>query len=106
MNASTRTVSARRLLAGLAFAGALAVLPPAPVRAAPAPDSFADLAQTVTPAVVNISATQVVDEKALDMPKLPPGSPLDDMFEEYLKRRRQQNGEGHPHRSSRSARAS
>ena len=34
------------------------------------------------------------------MPKLPPGSPLDDMFEEYLKRRRQQNGEGHPHRSS------
>jgi serine protease Do len=100
MNSSTRTVSARRLLAGLAFAGALAVLPPAPVRAAPAPDSFADLAQTVTPAVVNISATQVVDEKALDMPKLPPGSPLDDMFEEYLKRRRQQNGEGHSHRSS------
>ena len=100
MNSSTRTVSARRLLAGLAFAGALAVLPPAPVRAAPAPDSFADLAQTVTPAVVNISATQVVDEKALDMPKLPPGSPLDDMFEEYLKRRRQQNSEGHSHRSS------
>lgn len=100
MIASTRTVSTRRLLAGLAFAGALAVLPPAPVRAAPAPDSFADLAQTVTPAVVNISATQVVDEKALDVPKLPPGSPLDDMFEEYLKRRRQQNGEGHSHRSS------
>ncbi|WP_374546459.1 DegQ family serine endoprotease [Rhodoblastus sp.] len=96
-----RTFAPRRLLAGLAVAGALAALQPAPLRAAPAPESFADLAQSVTPAVVNISATtQAVEEKDADAPKLPPGSPLDDMFEEYLKRRKQQNGEGHPRRSS------
>jgi serine protease Do len=34
------------------------------------------------------------------MPKLPPGSQLDDMFEEFLKRHRQQGGEGKSHRSS------
>jgi serine protease Do len=101
MNSSmTNKLSARRLLAGLAFAGALAVLPPAPALASPAPESFADLAEAVTPAVVNISATQVVEDKTIDLPKLPPGSPLDDMFEEYLKRRRQQNGEGRSHRSN------
>ncbi len=65
-----------------------------------APESFADLAEKVTPAVVNISATQVVEEKKPDIQKPPPGSQLDDMFEEFLKRHRQQNGEGHAHRSS------
>ena len=72
----------------------------APALARGAPESFADLAEKVTPAVVNISATQVVEEKKPDMQKLPPSSQLDDMFEEFLKRHRQQNGEGHAHRSS------
>ena len=54
----------------------------------------------MTPAVVNISATQVVGEdKKLAAPKLPPGSQLDDMFEEFLKRHRQ-NGDSHARRSS------
>jgi serine protease Do len=100
----------RSLLAGLALSVGLAVsgfvpgglifggLAPAFARAMP--DSFADLSDSVTPAVVNISATQVVEDKKADMPKLPPGSQLDDMFEEFLKRHRQQNGEGHSHRSS------
>ena len=39
-------------------------------------------------------------QEARHAPKLPPGSQLDDMFEEFLKRHRQQNGEGHSHRSS------
>jgi serine protease Do len=87
------------LSAGLIFMGLVpAGLSPAFAR--PGPDSFADLAEKVTPAVVNISATQVVEDKKLEMPKLPPGSQLDDMFEEFLKRHRQQNGEGHPRRSS------
>jgi len=77
-----------------ALAGLLAMS--APVLARGAPDSFADLSDQVTPAVVNISATQVEDRKA---DKLPPGGQLDDMFEEFLKRHRQQNGEK-PRRSS------
>ena len=96
---SRQRFSTRRVLAGLAFAGALGFLASAQARAE-APESFADLAASVTPAVVNISATQVVDEKGADMPQLPPGSPLDDMFEEFLKRHRKQNGENHQRRSS------
>jgi serine protease Do len=93
------------MLAGLVLPAGLmfAVMVPAslsPAFAHAAPESFADLAEKVTPAVVNISATQVVEDKKVDMPKLPPGSQLDDMFEEFLKRHRQQNGEGRSHRSS------
>jgi serine protease Do len=89
-----------KLVVAAALAGLLA-LSPAPLFARGAPDTFADLADQVTPAVVNISATQVVEEKKAEAtPKLPPGSQLDDMFEEFLKRHRQQNGEGKSHRSS------
>lgn len=87
-------------LAGLVISVGLIFGGLSPVFARAAPDSFADLAEKVTPAVVNISATQVVEDKKLDLPKLPPGSQLDDMFEEFLKRHRQQNGDGRSHRSS------
>ncbi|MCW2274598.1 serine protease Do [Rhodoblastus acidophilus] len=83
-------------LLAVAFAGLLALSVPASVSARGAPDSFADLSEQVTPAVVNISATQVEDRKA---EKLPPGGQLDDMFEEFLKRHRQPNGDK-PRRSS------
>ena len=55
------------------------------VNAAPAPDSFADLAARLLPAVVNISTTQTIkDDKsgkgdqpgADDLPQFPPGSPF------------------------------
>jgi serine protease Do len=86
-------------LAGVALAAALAFSGAPPAFARSGPDSFAELAEKVTPAVVNISATQVVEDKKLDTPKLPPGSQLDDMFEEFLKRHRQ-NGDGRARRSS------
>ncbi|MCW2315450.1 serine protease Do [Rhodoblastus acidophilus] len=82
-----------KLLAA-ALAGLLALAAPAFARGAP--ETFADLADQVTPAVVNISATQVEEKKA---EKLPPGGQLDDMFEEFLKRHRQPNGGG-PRRST------
>lgn len=107
---TTRNHAGRSLLAGLALSigpvlGGLVLGGVAPGVVAPAfahsvPDSLADLAEKVTPAVVNISATQVVEDKKIEMPKLPPGSQLDDMFEEFLKRHRQQNGEGQARRSS------
>jgi serine protease Do len=97
---SDKAPAGRRLLAGIVLSAGLVLGGLAPAFAHAAPDGFADLAEKVTPAVVNISATQVVEDKKVDAPKLPPGSQLDDMFEEYLKRHRQQNGEGHSHRSS------
>ena len=62
---------------------ALAV--PLPAGARPAPDSFADLADKLLPTVVNISTSQTL--KALPqgtLPELPPGSPLEDLFKNFL----------------------
>ncbi|MGH1379013.1 MAG: DegQ family serine endoprotease [Alphaproteobacteria bacterium] len=53
------------------------------------PASFADLAETLSPAVVNISSTQksVVPEDFPQMPQFPEGSPFEDFFEEFMERR-------------------
>jgi serine protease Do len=61
------------------------------------PDSLADLADQVSGAVVNISATQMVEDKrASNTPQLQPGTPFDDLFEEFFKRRQQQGGDDSP----------
>jgi serine protease Do len=58
------------------------------------PEDLADLAAAVSDTVVNISATQTIDEKhASNAPQLEPGTPFDDLFEEFF-RRRQQGGSG------------
>jgi len=59
------------------------------------PESLADLAEAVSDAVVNISATQMFEEKRAGLaPQLEPGSPFDELFEEFFKRRQQQGGGG------------
>ncbi|WP_437359570.1 DegQ family serine endoprotease [Inquilinus limosus] len=60
-------------------------------RAAPAPDSFADLAEKLVPAVVNISTTQKVQDgqDLPEMPQFPPGSPFDEFFRDFFNRRGQ-----------------
>jgi serine protease Do len=53
------------------------------------PDSFADLAERLTPAVVNISTTQNLPERSArgpEMPQLPPGSPFEEYFREFFDR--------------------
>jgi serine protease Do len=58
----------------------------APAFAQAKPTNLADLVDSVAGAVVNISATQTVDEKnAENMPQLPHGTPFDEMFEEFFK---------------------
>ena len=80
---------ARRLSAALGVVACLATVP-IPASARGAPDSFADLAASVSDAVVNISATQVVEAKRSgSTPQLQPGTPFDDLFEEFFKRRGQ-----------------
>jgi serine protease Do len=64
-----------------------AVLIAAPSDARNAPESFADLADKLLPAVVNISTTQVVEGRGgVEIPQLPPGSPFEDFFKEFFER--------------------
>ena len=77
-----------RALKSLCFILALAAAPAGvvtPALARPAPDSFADLTAKLLPTVVNISTSQTL--KALpqgQLPQLPPGSPLEDLFKNFL----------------------
>jgi serine protease Do len=75
---------------------------PLPAYARSAPESFADLAAEVTPAVVNISASTTVETRNRTLPQLPPGTPFEDLFEEFFNRRGQGgNGENSPNSPSR-----
>ncbi|MEM1313890.1 MAG: DegQ family serine endoprotease [Pseudomonadota bacterium] len=73
--------------AAMAFAGALAAamlaapIPPAVAQPAGAPVSFADLAERLSPTVVNISTTSAVAAPARpNGPSLPEDSPFRDLF--------------------------
>ncbi len=67
-------------------------LPIRPALARPAPDSFADLAARLLPAVVNISSSadvQMSDNAPPDAPPaLPPGSPFEQFFKDFMERHR------------------
>ena len=60
-----------------------------------APASFADLAETLLPAVVNISTTQTVKnpERVPEMPQFPPGSPFEEFFKEFFDRQMRQDNQ-------------
>ena len=57
------------------------------------PNSFADLAEKLLPAVVNISTTQIVKRGGTipQRPQLPPGSPFEEFFKEFFDRQQQPN---------------
>ncbi len=63
---------------------------PQPVAAASAPDSFADLAERLSPAVVNVYTTATVTQQQSRNPleefQLPPGSPFEEFFRDFLPR--------------------
>jgi len=50
------------------------------------PESFADLADKVSPAVVNITTSTVVESGSGPMPQIPEGSPFEDFFEQFRDR--------------------
>jgi serine protease Do len=76
-----------------------ATIEPNPALARGAPDSFADLAEKLLPAVVNVSSTQSVTAKngpqaGPDIPMFPPGSPFEQFFKDFLNRNKPgQHGE-------------
>ena len=84
---------AAMLALGVAFAPVVPILAPAPAFAK-GPESLADLAAAVSDAVVNISASQTVEDKRAGVPNLPQGTPFDDLFEEFFRRRQQQGENG------------
>ena len=74
------------LLALFAFSVALS-----PVQAQDRPVSFADLAEEVSPAVVNITtSTTVAAQMDRSFPQLPEGAPFQDFFNEFFNRDGQQ----------------
>jgi len=83
----------RLRIVSLVAAGATLVALLSPAFAAQAPDSFADLAARVSPAVVNVSSKHKVarsDNPTPDMPfEVPKGSP----FEEFFKHFREKQGD-------------
>jgi serine protease Do len=86
-----------RRFAGHSFAiAALTALLILPARnaAARGPENIADVAEQVIDAVVNISTSQKVDARVSGMPDLPPGSPMEEFFDEFFKNRRGQGGGG------------
>ena len=99
--ASTRTARA----AALAFSALVAVPLTAGLTAAPAysrsaPDDFADLAQKLLPAVVNISSSTSLQARGgfpgPDIPMFPPGSPFEQFFKDFLDRNRPGGRQGQP----------
>ena len=70
--------SALALAAGLALA-----MPAAPVLAFVAPESFAELAEKISPSVVNITTSSIVSGPAMRGPMVPEGSPFEDFFNQF-----------------------
>ncbi len=87
----TRTLAQSRAVAtgplqalwALVLAAALIVAQAAAVDARAAPESFADLAQQVSPAVVNITTSTTVAADSGPVPQFPEGSPFDDFFRDF-----------------------
>lgn len=65
-------------------ASLLAVLFALPVQANSASGNFAELADQLSPAVVNISISQMVAPQSLDIPGIPEDSPLNNFFDEFF----------------------
>jgi serine protease Do len=65
--------------------------------AARGPEAVADVAEEVIDAVVNISTSQKVEARGRSgttTPRLPPGSPFEEFFEEFFRNRRGQGEDG------------
>ncbi|HEY0526441.1 MAG TPA: DegQ family serine endoprotease [Stellaceae bacterium] len=82
---------AAAMLVGPAIAAAAQQSPPP--RALP--ESFAELADRLVPAVVNVSTTQAIsDRNGPELPQMPPGSPFEDWFHDFFGERGDRGGQG------------
>jgi serine protease Do len=80
----------QRLLMALTIGAAVLVAQAPLAFARGAPESFADLAEEFSPAVVNITTSSLVAANTEGGPMVPEGSPFQDFFDDFMKK----NGEG------------
>jgi serine protease Do len=78
------------LLPAMGLGLALALTPALHVEARGAPESFADLAEQISPSVVNITTSALVAAPADGAPMVPPGSPFEEFFKDFM----DENGQG------------
>jgi serine protease Do len=88
----SRHFNSRHFGLAAALTAAIFVLPARPA-AARGPENIADVAEQVIDAVVNVSTSQKVDARVSGMPDLPPGSPMEEFFDEFFKKHRGQGGD-------------
>lgn len=79
-----------QLLPALGLGLALALTPALRADARGAPESFADLAEQISPSVVNITTSALVAAPADGSPMVPPGSPFEEFFKDFM----DENGQG------------
>jgi serine protease Do len=77
--------------------GTAVALAPSLVEAQARPDSFAELADKVSPAVVNITTSTTMAASSGPQPIVPEGSPFEDFFRDFMDRN--QNGGPSPRQS-------
>ncbi len=87
-----RPKAARNAAAAAVLGLALAVTPAMEAAALGTPDSFAELAEQISPAVVNITTSSVVATASEGGPMVPEGSPFEEFFKEFQDRQ----GQGNP----------
>ena len=83
-----RTLLALGLGLGLAMGPATGI-----VYAFGAPESFADLAEGVSPSVVNITTSAVIAARAEGDPMVPKGSPFEELFKDFMEENGQTPGD-------------
>ncbi len=89
-----RTALRSSTLLALVLGFGLSLAPALDAQAFGAPESFADLAEQISPSVVNITTSALVAGPADGMPLVPEGSPFEDFFQDF-----NTPGEGPPRRS-------
>ena len=83
-------INPTRRFAVTAVAGIMITFSAGGGAAADRPESFADQVEQLSPAVVNISTTTIVNEgPGMDMPQFPPGSPFEEFFKNFGDENRQ-----------------
>ncbi|SLN15473.1 putative periplasmic serine endoprotease DegP-like precursor [Pseudooceanicola marinus] len=97
--AEARTLSVRSARAMWMGLLAVALLLAQAISARALPESFADLAEKISPAVVNITTSTTVTAGTGPSPIVPEGSPFEDFFREFQDRNGGDGGEPRPRRS-------
>ncbi len=80
---SIRSALRSSTLLALVLGFGLSVAPVHEARAFGAPESFAELAEKISPAVVNITTSAMIAAPADGMPMVPEGSPFEDFFDDF-----------------------